>query len=232
MFHSIILNALLMGQEDNYHLVDTIVSAEYLNFNDQKFSKSKGIGMTAIEAIEKYNSDSLRYHLIANGPEKKDTNFTIQDFEATHNSEIVNKFGNLVNRTLKFKGLEELPIGQIDEDIKQEIIKTYENVGSLIEKLEFREAVRKIVELVEKANKFYDDKQPWVAKKENIEEFNNIIYTCAVVIVNLSNLFEPIMPNACAKIREFLEIESPSWEYIEPKANLKLDKVEPLFSRI
>ena len=130
------------------------------------------------------------------------------------------------------KGLEELPIGQIDEDIKQEIIKTYENVGSLIEKLEFREAVRKIVELVEKANKFYDDKQPWVAKKENIEEFNNIIYTCAVVIVNLSNLFEPIMPNACAKIREFLEIESPSWEYIEPKANLKLDKVEPLFSRI
>ncbi len=232
MFHSIILNALLMGQEDNYHLVDTIVSAEYLNFNDQKFSKSKGIGMTAIEAIEKYNSDSLRYHLIANGPEKKDTNFTIQDFEATHNSDIVNKFGNLVNRTLKFKGLEELPIGQIDEDIKQEIIKTYENVGSLIEKLEFREAVRKIVELVEKANKFYDDKQPWVAKKENIEEFNNIIYTCAVVIVNLSNLFEPIMPNACAKIREFLEIESPSWEYIEPKANLKLDKVEPLFSRI
>ena len=184
------------------------------------------------QAIEKYNSDSLRYHLIANGPEKKDTNFTIQDFEATHNSEIVNKFGNLVNRTLKFKGLEELPIGQIDEDIKQEIIKTYENVGSLIEKLEFREAVRKIVELVEKANKFYDDKQPWVAKKENIEEFNNIIYTCAVVIVNLSNLFEPIMPNACAKIREFLEIESPSWEYIEPKANLKLDKVEPLFSRI
>ena len=77
VFHSIILNALLLGQEDNYHLVDTIVSAEYLNFNDQKFSKSKGIGMTALEALEIYDADSIRYHLISNGPEKKDTNFTI-----------------------------------------------------------------------------------------------------------------------------------------------------------
>ena len=232
MFHSIILNALLLGQEENYHLVDTIVSAEYLNFNDQKFSKSKGIGMTALEALDLYNSDSLRFHLLANGPEKKDTNFTIEDFENTHNGEILNKFGNLVNRTLRFKDLEQVPNGKLDEEIKKVIENTYIETSDLIEKLEFREAVRKIVELVEKANKFYDDKQPWVAKKENIEEFNNIIYTCAVVIVNLSNLFEPIMPNACAKIREFLEIESPSWEYIEPKANLKLDKVEPLFSRI
>ena len=37
VFHSIILNALLLGQEDNYHLVDTIVSTEYLNYNDQYF---------------------------------------------------------------------------------------------------------------------------------------------------------------------------------------------------
>lgn len=231
MFHSIILNALLLGQEDNYHLVDTIVSAEYLNFNDQKFSKSKGIGMTATEAIEKYNSDSLRYHLIANGPEKKDTNFTIEDFTNTHNSDIVNKFGNLVNRTLKFKGLDKLPAGKMDEAIKKEIIDTYNEAGDLIEKLEFREAVRKIVELVEKTNKYYDDSKPWIARKENEEEFNNIIYTCAVVISNLSNLFEPIMPEACSKIRKYLELGEPSWEYIQPKAGIELE-VEALFERM
>ncbi len=231
MFHSIILNALLLGQEENYHLVDTIVSAEYLNFNDQKFSKSKGIGMTATEAIERYNSDSLRYHLIANGPEKKDTNFTIEDFTNTHNSDIVNKFGNLVNRTLKFKGLEELTAGKMDETIKKEIIDTYNEVGNLIEKLEFREAVRKIVELVEKTNKFYDENRPWVARKENEEEFNNIIFTCSVVIANLSNLFEPIMPEACKKIRKYLNLGEPTWEYIQPKSGIKLE-VEALFERM
>ncbi len=232
MFHSIILNALLLGQEENYHLVDTIVSAEYLNFNDQKFSKSKGIGMTALEALDLYDSDSLRYHLLSNGPEKKDTNFTIEDFENTHNGEILNKFGNLVNRTLKFKDLEEIPNGKLDSEIENKIKDTYKIAGDLIEKLEFREAIKTIMDLVELGNKFYDENKPWIAKKEDIESFNNTIYTCSVIIANLANLFEPVMPTACKKIRNYLNLEKPEWEYVSVKPGLKLENIEALFSRI
>ena len=233
MFHSIILNALLLGQEEIYHLVDTLVSAEYLNFNDQKFSKSKGIGMTALEALDIYESDSLRYHLVSNGPEKKDTNFTIEDFENTHNGEILNKFGNLVNRTLRFKGLEEVPEGIMDEEMEREIREAYFEAGRLIERLEFREAVDQIMELVEEANKYYDAKEPWKAKNEDIFKFNNVIYTCSVIIANLSNLFEPIMPNACKNIRKYLNLpEKPVWNYIDVKPGLKLENIEPLFTRI
>ena len=232
VFHSIILNALLLGQKENYHLVDTIVSAEYLNFNDQKFSKSKGIGMTALEALDIYDSDSLRYHLISNGPEKKDTNFTIEDFENTHNGEILNKFGNLVNRTLRFKGLTEIPNGEMNPEMKEKIENTYKLVGEDIENLEFREAVKKIMGLVEEANKYYDSSEPWIAKKEDINKFNNIIYTCSTIIANLSNLFEPIMPVACEKIRKYLQIEKASWDYIEAKQGLQLENIEPLFTRI
>ena len=232
VFHSIILNALLLGQKENYHLVDTIVSAEYLNFNDQKFSKSKGIGMTALEACDLYDSDSIRYHLISNGPERKDTNFTIEDFKTVHNTEILNKFGNLVNRTLNFKDLEEIPEGKVDSKIENLIKETYKKVGENIENLEFKAAVQNIMNLVEVGNKYYDTNKPWVAKKENIEEFNNIIYTCSVIIANLSNLFEPIMPTASQKIREYLNIQTKSWEYITIPAGLKLDKIEPLFERM
>ena len=135
VFHSIILNALLLGLEDNYRLVDTIVSSEYLNYGGQKFSKSKKIGMTALEALEIYPVDSLRYHLISNGPEKKDTNFTPEDFVATHNGELLNKFGNLVNRTLKFKGIEKIEIATLDSEIKNEIERIYPEVSELIEKI-------------------------------------------------------------------------------------------------
>ncbi len=231
VFHSIILNGLLLGQKENYHLVDTIVSAEYLNFNDQKFSKSKGVGMTALEALDIYDSDSIRYHLISNGPEKKDTNFTIEDFENVHNTEILNKFGNLVNRTLKFKGLEAIPKGKVDSEIKELIEQTYEQAGKNIESLEFKAAVQNVMDLVEAANKYYDANEPWKAVKEDEEKFNNVIYTCAVVIANLSNLFEPIMPDACKKIRKYLQIEKQTWEYIEPKAGLDTSVVEPLFER-
>ena len=37
--------------------------------------------------------------------------------------EILNKFGNLVNRTLRFKGLETLEVGAMNEEVKAEIEK-------------------------------------------------------------------------------------------------------------
>ena len=234
VFHSIILNALLLGQKENYHLVDTIVSTEYLNYNDQKFSKSKRIGMTALEALDIYPIDSLRYHLVSNGPEKKDTNFTPEDFVATHNGELLNKFGNLVNRTLKFKGLEKIKVATIAPELKEEIEKTYTEVSDLIEKLEFREATSRIMNLVEKANKYYDTQEPWKQIKENEEAFNNTIYTCANIIANLSNLFNPIMPATTDKIKEYLELPEAKWEpiYLEKDIDLTNKNIEPLFERI
>ena len=170
VFHSIILNGLLLGLKDNMHMVDVIVSTEYLNINDEKISKSKGNGITTLEMLEKYNPDSIRYHIINNGPEKKDTNFTLYDFERTHNSEILNKFGNLINRTLKFKGLEEIAKANLDKTVQDEVQKTYKEVQKDIEDLEFKSATDKVMQLVEFGNKYYDEKQPWVQKKENEEE--------------------------------------------------------------
>jgi len=232
VFHSIIFNALLLGMKEDYHLVDNIVATEYLNINDEKISKSKGNGITALDALEVYNADSLRYHLINNGPEKKDSNFSVKDFEATHNSEILNKFGNLVNRTLKFKGIETICVGTVDEIMEKEIKETYNIVADLIEKLEFKEATSKIMQLVESANKYYDEKKPWVQKNEDIEGFNNTIYTCSTIIANLSNLFEPIMPGACEKIRKYLRIDCPLWKYISIDAEINLENIEALFERI
>lgn len=232
VFHSIIFNALLLAMKENYHLVNTIVSSEYLNINDEKISKSKGNGIPAIELVEQYGADALRFHLINNGPEKKDSNFTIDALIATNNGELSNKLGNLVNRTLKFKGLEELPAGKLDETMKAKIEETYKLVGENIEILEFKEASNIAMELVETANKFYDDQKPWIQKKEDIEGFNNTIYTCATIIANLSNIFEPFMPGICEKIRKFLQIEKKSWEFIELKSGIKLENIEPLFERM
>ena len=213
-------------------MVDVIVSTEYLNINDEKISKSKGNGITALEMLEKYNTDSLRFHIINNGPEKKDTNFTIEEFERTHNNEILNKFGNLVNRTLRFKELTQIPNGKLDEQAKIEIENTYKEVSNLIENLEFRAATQKVMDLVEYANKFYDENKPWIQKKEDIEGFNNTIYTCAVIIANLSNLFEPFMPKSCEKIREYLKIQNPQWNFTTIEDGIKLENIEPLFNRI
>ena len=231
-FHTIILPALLMAMEENYHLPDTMVATQYLNINSEKISKSKGNGITILQMIEDYNVDSLRYYMISHGPENKDVDFTIENYVNVHNSDIVNKFGNFVNRTLKFKGLDKLPAGNMDIQISEKINETYEIVSKFIESLEFKKACNKIVELIEIGNKYYDERKPWIQKKENIEEFNNTIYTCANVIANLSNLLEPIMPETSNKLREYLKIEEPSWKQIQIKEEISLENIDILFERI
>ena len=93
-------------------------------------------------------------------------------------------------------------------------------------------AVEKIMYLVENSNKYYDTNKPWICRNEDISKFNNVIYTCSVVIANLANLFEPIMPESCGKIREYLKIKEKKWEYILIDENLKVSSIEPLFKRI
>ena len=232
VFHSIIFNGLLLGMKEDFHLVDVIVSTEYLNINDEKISKSKGNGITTLEMLEKYSSDSIRFHIINNGPEKKDTNFTLEEFERTHNNELLNKFGNLVNRTLRFKELEKIEVAELNKDAENKIEEAYKEAALAIENLEFKNATEKVMELVEFANKYYDESKPWIQKKEDIQGFKNTIYTCAVIIANLSNLFEPFMPKSCCKIRKYLNIEKPTWSKISIDSDINLENIDPLFERI
>lgn len=230
-FHSIIFPGLLISLKDNYKLPDMIVSSEYLNFNEQKFSKSKGNGLTILEATEQFNIDTLRFHLLRNGPEKRDTSFSVEDYNATHN-EVNNKLGNFINRTLKFKGLTNIPEGNIDENIKALLERTYQDISFNMEKMEFREVTNIIINLLDRVNKYYDESTPWIAFKEDMNKFNDCIYTCSCVIANIANYIEPIMPTTAEKIRKYLNISESSWKFVEATKNQELNNIEALFNRL
>ena len=230
-FHSIIFPGLLLSLRDNYKLPDMIVSSEYLNFNEQKFSKSKGIGLTILEAAEQFNIDTLRFHLLRNGPEKRDTSFSVEDYNATHN-EVNNKLGNFINRTLKFKGLTNIPEGTMDENIKALLERTYQDISFNMEKMEFREVTNIIINLLDRVNKYYDESTPWISFKEDMNKFNDCIYTCSCVIANIANYIEPIMPDTASKIRNYLNINESSWEFVEATKNQELNNIEALFNRL
>ena len=149
-----------------------------------------------------------------------------------HNSDLVNKYGNFINRTLNFKGLEEIKPGKIEKEIDEKISKTYNEVSKYLENLEFRKAIEEIIDLVEFGNKYYDDEKPWILFKEDINKFNNIIYNCATIIANLANLFEPIMPISSEKIKNYLNINESGWEKIVIKEKIQLKNITPLFERL
>ncbi len=232
VFHSMFLPAMLKGLNDNWFIPDRMVSAEYLLINDQKISKSNTKeNVEALWWANEYNTDTLRFYFCVNGPEKKDINFTSDLYKVCHN-EIVNKLGNLVNRTLKYKGLEELPQAEVDAEILKKIKEAYTQIGTEIENTEFKKAGSLLLDLVMEGNKYFDEQKPWVQLKEDKAGFDKTIATCALLIANLGNLAEPFMPTTARTIRELFGTGKAEWKPITTYGKVDLSKVTMLFTRI
>ncbi|KAK5171332.1 uncharacterized protein LTR77_004476 [Saxophila tyrrhenica] len=102
-FHSVVFPCSQLGTGDKWTMVDTISTTEYLNYEHGKFSKSRGIGVFGTSAKETgIAPDVWRYFLLLRRPETSDTEFEWDGFIAANNNELVNNFGNFVNRILKF----------------------------------------------------------------------------------------------------------------------------------
>lgn len=235
-FHTVIFPSLLMAIDKNLKLPDQIISCEYVNMNNEKMSKSKGNLISVNELISMFDKDSIRYYMIANGPETKDINFNLEDFASVHNKFLVGVFGNFVNRNLsylnkKFDGV--IPNGEINKDIQKLTIETYKKVGELIEQGKLRSALETAINYVMAGNKFYDEQKPWVQVVENINDFNNTTYTCVYMMANMANIFSPFIPSTCQKINQKLGLaESDNWSEVKIGKDLKVMNNDLLFERI
>jgi methionyl-tRNA synthetase len=216
-------------------LPDDIISSEYLTLEGRKISTSENWAIWVKDIIKRYNPDSIRYFLISNGPEKRDTDFTWREFINSHNGELLGAYGNFVNRSLVFirKYFENrVPEAQCSRNIIQSLAKLYPRTGELIERGNFKEALDTIFAFIRAANKYFDEEQPWITVKNDVDKCRETLYTCVQIIANLSHLLDPFLPFSSAKIRSILKIEKAVWQCIEVPAGLGLGQVEILFERI
>ncbi len=102
VFHAIMFPAMLMAHSEPYILPDNVPANEFLNLEGNKLSTSRGFAVWLPDYLAKFPADSLRYALARNLPETRDTDFTWDGFQARHNNELGNNFGNLINRVLAF----------------------------------------------------------------------------------------------------------------------------------
>ncbi len=233
-FHTIILPALLTVH-GNFHLPDKVISSEYMTLEGRKVSTSQNWAVWIKDILERYNPDTIRYFFIANGPEKRDTDFSWREFINSHNGELLGAYGNFVNRTLVFiqKSFEsKVPEGQCHPDIKKSLIELYGKVGDLIERGNFKDAIETVFLFIRSANKYFDDERPWISVKEDIDKCGEALHTCVQIITNLSILLSPFLPFSSAKIQNILKIKTEGWRYIEVTSGLIIDNVSILFERI
>ncbi|MCL6602262.1 MAG: methionine--tRNA ligase [Paenibacillus sp.] len=233
-FHTVIWPAILSGV-GNLHLPDRIISCEYMTLEGKKFSTSNNWAVWVPDILSRYQPDSIRYFLISNGPEKRDTDFSWREFIHSHNGELLGAFGNFVNRTLAFidKAFEgHVPEGNLSNDWNRTLEDLYLESGALIEAGHLKEAIELIFAHVRQGNKFFDEQKPWSQIKGNRKACGNTLYSCVQIIANLSNLLDPFIPFSCEKIRKFLLLEHPVWRLVSVPANRQIHNLELLFDRI
>ena len=233
-FHTVIFPSLLSATEDNYKLPDYIVSDNYLTIEGEKLSKSKGNYITLRYLLDKYPVDSIRYFLLINDPDKKDFNFSWNDFINSNNSELLGKWGNFINRTLVFinKSFDgRIEDSNIDEDIENKLKELFNTVGNNIEAGKIKEGLQTIFDFVGYANKYFDEKQPWILAKEDKEKCKEVLFNCCNIIYNVNTLLKPYLPNTSSKVEEFIKKDNNEWKYERrDKANV-LDNLTTLFER-
>ncbi|WP_191014172.1 methionine--tRNA ligase [Treponema zioleckii] len=197
-FHTVVFPCSEIGTGKDWTKLFHMSSTEFLNYEDGKFSKSKGIGVFGSDAKESgIPSDAWRFYIYFNRPEKQDYQFTWKDFQEKYNKELIGNLGNLVNRALTFTNKNyggKIPAGKKDEALWAQIIEKEKKVTELLEWAELKDALHEIFEISDICNKAFQDAAPWKAIKENKEVADNILYNLAYAIKDLMIMIQPYLP--------------------------------------
>lgn len=235
-FHSLILPGLLLSNSNHYHLPDIIVASEYVNIENKKISKSAGTCLTVKELMDSFDSDFVRFYFAKYVNDKKDLNFSFLDFVNTTNGELINNWGNLVNRCLsfaksKFGGI--IPVCNLDEEIKSKIENTFKSVSQLIEQGKIALAVRDIMDLVTYSNKLFDTYAPWATLKVDENKCKEQIFNIITLIQNLAILLSIITTKAPKKVFEFLSTDDNNYIPFFFTNEIRIsENISPLYQRL
>merc|ERR1712241_1523508 len=217
-FHSVVFPSTLLGTGDKWTMVNHLMSTEYLNYEDAKFSKSRGIGVFGNDAQDTgIPADIWRFYLIYTRPENADSAFKWEDLMLKTNSELLANLGNFVNRALKFtkdnfNGI----VGKVtltaeDENVLVQINRCLKQYVDLLEKCKEREAISQILNISRIGNQLMQAEQPWkLMKSKNDQEkarAYSVVSLCANISCLLAVLVEPFMPNLSTVLLKQLDVK-------------------------
>ncbi|MEZ4946250.1 MAG: methionine--tRNA ligase [Cyclobacteriaceae bacterium] len=244
VFHCIIFPIMLHSSEQ-YIVPQNVPANEFMNLEGDKMSTSRGWSIEMHEYLEDFpdKPDVLRYALLTNLPETKDSEFTWKDYQSKNNNELVAIFGNFVNRAMVlthkyFEG--KLPVqgalGELDKNVIEALSGFPSKIGGAIENYKFREATANLMDLARLGNKYLADTEPWKLAKTDMERVGTILNLALQIAANLAVLSAPFLPFSAEKLKKILKLGEFNWDETGSvtllKAGHQLSAAELLFEKI
>jgi methionyl-tRNA synthetase len=247
-FHTVIFPGSQIGTGDKWTMLNHLSTCEYLNYENGKFSKSRGVGVFGDGAKETGVPPSVwRYYLLANRPESGDTQFEWSSFVLANNSELLNNLGNFVNRLIKFVNSQldsvvpEFSASYTEESYDfpafiAEVNKLLSEYNAEMEAVHLRAGLRKVMEISAVGNNFLQYRLDKANLAEHPARTNTIIALALNLAYLLASLSSPFMPSTGASIAKQLNAPLLSipdkWTGDALKPGHKIGKAAYLFSKI
>ncbi|RZC42962.1 methionine--tRNA ligase, cytoplasmic [Asbolus verrucosus] len=247
-FHAVMFPACLLGANRGYTTVSHIMATEYLNYEDGKFSKSRGVGVFGNDARDTgIPSDVWRFYLLYVRPESQDSSFSWADLATKNNSELLNNLGNFINRALVFaknnfnKTIPEMKLNKDDFTFLVLCTRELNSYISCLEKAKLRDGIRHILSISRHGNQYMQSNQPWVLLKGSPEDkirAGTVVGVCCNIACLLATLLHPYMPNTSDILKKQLNVTNTALnpESIEITQFLPpghtLGEPSPLFTKL
>lgn len=235
-FHSLFWPAMLDGCD--LRKPTNVFAHGYVTVNGVKMSKSRGTFIQADTYLKHLDPECLRYYYAAKLNDRiEDLDLNLDDFIQRVNSDIVNKLVNLASRnagfiTKRFDG--QLASSLADPELFTEFTAQADNIARYYEQREFNKAIREIMQLTDKANKYIDDKAPWViAKQEGKEQELQAVCSMGLQLFRiLMSYLKPVLPKLAERVELFLQTEL-TWDNIaQPLLAHPISPFKSLFTRL
>lgn len=229
-FHAVYWPCMLMSC--GLPIPEKVFGHGFLTKDGEKMGKTTGNIIDPYELVKEFGADAVRFYFLREVTFGKDGDFSRENFINRINSDLANNLGNLLNRTLNlvnknFSGVIEEPKIKNYLGLKDKRIFTIKEYEKHMEKLELKEALDIVWQLVDSTNKAFNDFEPWkLVKVGKTEETKSCLYETLVILGNISILINPFIPETSLKIYSQLGYdklnEHNEWINLSKEEELKL----------
>lgn len=235
-FHSLFWPAMLDGSE--HRKPSNIFVHGYVTVDGAKMSKSRGTFIQASTYLRHLDPDCLRYYYAAKlSPHIDDIDLNLEDFVQRVNSDLVNKVVNIASRSAGF--ISKRFDGKLSDKVAEpglyaQFVEKAKVVADYYEQRESSKAIREIMALADEANRYIDEKAPWVvAKQEGQDQALQDICSMGIFLFRiLMTYLKPVVPSLAQRTEEFLNSQL-EWRGIDNAlTGHTINRFKALFNRI